>query len=74
MRGGRHWAIVRLVLGLLQMAGAGISLALLIETGINVRSLISVVVTGLLTSTSVLLFGSARSRSIGRQNGKKGQS
>ena len=53
----RRWAIVRLILGFLQMAGAAFTLALLLETGVNKFSLAAVVATGLLTTISVLLFG-----------------
>jgi hypothetical protein len=53
----RRWAIVRLVLGLLQIVGARFSLALLVEAGVNRLSLASVAVSGLLTTLSVLLFG-----------------
>lgn len=53
----RRWAILRLALGLLQIVGAGFSLALLVEAGVSSLSLASVAVTGLLTTLSVLLFG-----------------
>ena len=53
----RGWAIFRLVLGMLQMAGAAFSLGMLIGTGVNPVSLAAVVVTALLTTVSVLLFG-----------------
>ena len=52
-------AMVRLTLGLLQMAGAAFSLALLIWTGINRFSILSALITTLLTSLSVWLFGSS---------------
>ena len=60
-------AVVRVVLGLLQMAGATFSLALLIEGGVNKLSLISVAITGLLTTVSVLLFGGRGHRSNKRE-------
>ncbi len=53
----RRWAIVRILLGFGQVFGASLSLGLLIKTGINKLSLGSAVVTGLLTTVSVLLFG-----------------
>lgn len=53
----RWWATLRLILGLLQMAGAAFTLALLVETGVNKSSLAAVTATGLLTTISVLLFG-----------------
>jgi hypothetical protein len=59
----RRWAIARILLGFLQMAGAAFSLALLVEAGVDKLSLISIAVTGLLTTISVLLFGSRRQRS-----------
>ena len=51
-------AKVRLTLGLLQMAGAAFSLALLVWTGINRFSMLSALITTLSTSLSVWLFGS----------------
>lgn len=56
--GERSWAIVRTVLGFAQMAGAAFSLTVLVTTGFNTLSLVSVAVTGLLTTVSILLFGS----------------
>lgn len=61
MRSGMNnlqWAALRLILGLLQMGGAALSMALLLNTGLNTRSLTCVVITGLFTTLSVLLFGS----------------
>ena len=51
------WAIVRLVLGLGQMTGAVVALMLLVQTGVNSLSFGAVILTCLLTTTSVLLFG-----------------
>lgn len=51
-----------MVLGALQMFGAAFSLTLLAMTGANTLSLSAVVVTGLLTTVSILLFGSRRPR------------
>lgn len=42
------------------MFGAAFSLTLLLLTGVNTISLAAVVVTGLLTTVSVLLFGGLR--------------
>ena len=53
----RHWAIVRLSLGVGQMMGASTALLLLIQTGMNPWSLGAVVVTCVLTGASVFLFG-----------------
>ena len=53
----RMWAFFRLVLGLGQMVGVGISLYLLAESGMNDLSLGAVVVTCGLTMVSVMLFG-----------------
>jgi hypothetical protein len=50
--------IVRLILGLLQMAGAVFSWVLIWKTGIGKASVAAVVGTCLLTTVSVLLFGS----------------
>jgi len=49
--------MARLILGMMQIFGAVLSLTLLVKTGFNSISLASVVVTGLLTTVSVLLFG-----------------
>ena len=57
----RRWAVARLILGMLQIFGAVVSLVLLLQTGFNTVSVGSVVITGLLTTVSVLLFGSRRS-------------
>jgi len=58
----RWWTLARLALGTGQMAGATAALILLVQTGVNARSLGAVVVTCALTTTSVLLFGSRRPR------------
>lgn len=58
----RRWAILRLFLGTVQIVGSTASLVLLMLTGVNVWSLTGVVVTGLFTTVSVLLFGDRRSR------------
>jgi hypothetical protein len=66
------WALIRLILGFLQIMGAVASLLLLVETGVNTVSLASVVVTGLLTTLSVLLFGSRTPRWSHTQSQRKG--
>jgi len=53
----RRWAIVRLALGILQMTGAALALGLLAAGGATRASLTVVVLTGLMTTLSVLLFG-----------------
>jgi hypothetical protein len=53
----RRWAIVRLTLGILQMTGAALALGLLAAGGVTRASLTVVVLTGLMTTLSVLLFG-----------------
>lgn len=52
----RRWAIVRLILGVLQMVGAVFSLGLFFESGITPLTLASVLVTGTFTGISMLLF------------------
>lgn len=52
-----HRAAVRFALGMLQMAGAVVSLLLLGVVGVTPLSLAAVVLTGLCTAVSVLLFG-----------------
>lgn len=54
--------LIRLGLGIAQMVGGVTALVLLAETGVNTASMGAVVVTCLLTTTSVLLFGSRRER------------
>ncbi len=49
---------LRLALGMLQIAGVGMSLALLLFSGVTKLSLAAVVCTCLTTCVSVLLFGS----------------
>jgi hypothetical protein len=58
----RRWAVVRLLLGYLQMTGAIVSAALLLQTGTNTASLGAVVLTCALTTVSVILFGSQRKK------------
>jgi hypothetical protein len=53
----RRWALVRILLGWAQMFGAAFSFVLLITTGVSQASSIAVVVTAVLTTISVLLFG-----------------
>ena len=57
-------AMVRLALGLLQMAGAAFFLALLIWTGMNRFSMTSVAITSLLTLLSISLYGSRSTSSL----------
>jgi hypothetical protein len=65
----RRWAILRLFLGTVQIVGSTASLVLLILTGVNVWSLSGVVVTGLFTTVSVLLFGARKGRGARRNDG-----
>ena len=58
---------VRFAFGMAQMAGAAVSLVLLLTTGVTTASLVAVVLTSLATTMSVLLFGSRRAR--GRSGG-----
>lgn len=53
----RAAAYLRLVLGMLQITGVGMSLALLLYTGVTTPSLVAVVCTCLTTCVSVLVFG-----------------
>lgn len=52
----RRWALVRLILGFLQIFGAAFSLGLIVYSGITPLALASVIVTGVFTGTSMLLF------------------
>ena len=56
-RSERRWAIVRLTLGVLQMTGAALALGLLAAGGVTRAALTVVVLTGLMTTISVVLFG-----------------
>jgi len=67
----RRWAIARLVLGFLQIMGAGLSLGLLVELGVSRLSLIAVAITGLLTTLSVLLFGGRKHRPAENQQERR---
>jgi hypothetical protein len=49
--------MVRLLLGIAQMFGATVSGVLLVETGLSSLTLWGVIVTSVLTTVSVLLFG-----------------
>ena len=62
----RASAYLRLVLGMLQITGVGMSLALLLYTGLTTPSLVAVVCTCLTTCISVMLFGSWSKRNSRR--------
>lgn len=69
-RSVRRWANVRFVLGFLQMFGAAFSLGLLVFGGITRLALSAVLVTGIFTTVSILLFrvwkrGKIRARTEG---------
>lgn len=53
----RRWALLRLLLGFAQLFGTCLSLVLLFLTGVTTVSLTAVVLSGLCTGLSVLLFG-----------------
>ena len=57
-----RWARVRFALGMLQMALAVVAMVLLFTAGVTPLSLGAVVLASLLTSLSVMLFGSRRSQ------------
>jgi len=52
----RRWAVVRVILGFLQMFGAVFTVALLFHGGITPAAISAVLVTGLFTGVSQLLF------------------
>jgi hypothetical protein len=52
----RQWALARLILGFLQMFGAAFSVGLMVYAGIAALALASVIVTGVFTGISMLLF------------------
>ena len=53
----RRWAILRYLLGMAQMLGATVSAILLSLTGVNSLTLWGVVITGVFSTISVILFG-----------------
>ena len=55
-----RWGRLRFVLGMLQMALAVVAMVLLFTAGVTPLSLAAVVLASLLTSVSVMLFGSRR--------------
>ncbi len=65
----RRWALVRALLGVAQMTGAAVAAVLLARSGVTPASLAAGVATSLLTTVSVLLFGSAPARSPRRSRG-----
>ncbi len=67
----RHWAIAGLILGVLQMAGAAFLVALLVKSGVNSWSLAAVIVTGVLTTISDLLFGKGSLMGKRKQEGEE---
>lgn len=62
-RSARRWQHLRFALGMTQMGGAVVSLTLLSTGGVTIASLVAVVLTSVMTTVSVLLFGSRRVRS-----------
>jgi hypothetical protein len=52
--------MIRHLLGIAQMFGATVSLILLFLTGVNSYTLAGVIITGVLTTSSVILFGGRR--------------
>jgi hypothetical protein len=57
---------IRFVLGALQMFGAIVSIVLLIAVGVARITLVAVIITTVLTTVSVLVYGSKRSNGGGR--------
>jgi hypothetical protein len=55
---GRPWTTIRLTLGVMQMTAAAIALGVLVAGGVTALALVLVVLTCLLTTISVVLFGS----------------
>lgn len=55
-RSAMRWAHIRFILGFLQMFGAAFSLGLLVFGGVTPLALSSVLITGIFTTVSILLF------------------
>jgi hypothetical protein len=60
--GERRWGLIRLVLGVAQVFGASLGAGLLLSTGTTRLTLVVIVLTGLCTTASVLLFGGRHAR------------
>jgi len=56
VRAIRRWAVVRLIFGVLQMVGAVFSLGLFVKNGITSLTLTALLITGMFTGISMLLF------------------
>ena len=52
----RRWAVVRLILGFLQMFGAAFSVGLIVHSGMTPLALTAVIVTGMFTGIDRLEF------------------
>jgi hypothetical protein len=61
----KRWALVRVVLGLLQMFGASLSVVLLLKMGVSPVCIAAVALTCLCATVSVILFGSRSPRNRG---------
>ena len=59
---GPRWRRLRFALGVAQMAGAALAMALLMASGITRVTLFATALTSLVTAASLLLFGRHRSR------------
>jgi len=68
-RSVRRWATVQFILGSLQMFGAAFSLGLLVVGGITPLALGAVLLTGMLTTTSIILFRVWKRGGNPRRNG-----
>lgn len=58
----RRWSRLRFALGIAQMAGATLALVLLITDGLARSTIYATILTSIVTTVSVLLFGHHRSR------------
>ena len=61
----KNWAIVRLLLGVAQMSGAVTSIILLLQIGVVLPTLLTVLVTSLLRVASYILFKPPTKRDLG---------
>lgn len=61
-RAERNWAVVRMVLGQIQIVGALVSLILLFQIGVGEATVVAVMATCVATTVSVLLFGARNPR------------
>jgi hypothetical protein len=69
----RRWAVVRLILGVLQMLGASLSLGVIVRGGVTPLAMTAVIITGMLTGISMMLFQVLRAGPQGARRRRSSQ-